>query len=49
MEMEWFVHNTVSSLLGLCCFQEQELEPTMFTPLERCGCVVVLTFHVEGL
>lgn len=45
MEMEWFVQNIISSLLGLCCLQE----PITFTPLERCGCLVVLTFHVEGL
>lgn len=33
-EMEWFVQNIISSLLGPCCLQEQEqeLEPAMLTP-----------------
>jgi hypothetical protein len=51
MEMEWFVQNISRSLLGLGCLQELELEPepAMLPPLGRCGCVVILTFHVEGL
>lgn len=49
--MEWFVQNISRSLLGLGCLQELELEPepAMLPPLGRCGCVVILTFHVEGL
>lgn len=43
MEVECFVQNIISSLLGLLCLQERELEPTMLPPLERCGCGVALS------
>lgn len=48
MEVECFVQNIISSLLGLLCALEREWELTTLPPLERCGCGVALTFRVEG-